>query len=260
MNLRNTLKNVFIPKKDITYQYFCPACEQKIPEFKRFPNYYIDKLHQHRYIHSIFCLETMNLRQNICPNCGIGDSNRMYLLYLKQKLTQLNKTKQYTFLDIAPVESVARHIKSFPNVSYRSADLSDPKADDKVNVQNMSLYPDNHFDMLLCSHVLEHVDKDSQAMKELYRVLNPKGWGIVMVPIHLELTKDYENPKITTEAGRWKHFGQGDHVRLYSKQGFVSKLVRAGFKVKQYGIRYFGKEVFKVHGIHPDSVLYVVFK
>ncbi len=40
-------------------------------------------------------------------------------------------------------------------------------------------YDSNTFDVILCSHVLEHVLDDDKAMRELYRVLKPNGWGII---------------------------------------------------------------------------------
>jgi ubiquinone/menaquinone biosynthesis C-methylase UbiE len=127
------------------------------------------------------------------------------------------------------------------------------------NAENLP-YVDNCFDMILCSHVLEHVDDDRKAMSELFRILKPSGFGIIMVPIDINLKEDFENPEYKTEAERWKYFGQNDHVRLYSKNGFATKLIQTGFKVNQLGIDYFGADVFEKNGIHPRSVLYVVEK
>ena len=59
---------------------------------------------------------------------------------------------------------------------------------------------------------------------------------------------------------RWKHFGQNDHVRMYSKTGFITKLQSVGFTVHQLDISYFGANVFERNGIHPRSILYIVCK
>jgi len=76
----------------------------------------------------------------------------------------------------------------------------------------------------------------------------------------LALKQIYENPAITKEEGRWKHFGQNDHIRMYSKQGFMDRVKSVGFKISEYNIDFFGKEIFEKDGIHPRSVLYVVSK
>jgi ubiquinone/menaquinone biosynthesis C-methylase UbiE len=108
--------------------------------------------------------------------------------------------------------------------------------------------------------MIEHIEDDRQAMRELYRILKPGGWGIAMVPIQLDLEKTLEGLPISSEGERWKYYGQNDHVRMYAKQDFISRLQDAGFEVKQFGEDHFGKDVFLLHGLHPRSVLYVVEK
>jgi ubiquinone/menaquinone biosynthesis C-methylase UbiE len=44
-------------------------------------------------------------------------------------------------------------------------------------------FEDNSFDVIICNHVLEHIIDDKKAMSELYRVMKPKGWGIIQVPM-----------------------------------------------------------------------------
>ena len=132
--------------------------------------------------------------------------------------------------------------------------------DDVVDITQMEIYRDNTFNFFICSHILEHIDNDRKAMSELYRVLKRGGKGIAMAPIVLSLQEDYENPEITTPEGRWKHFGQDDHVRMYSKFGFIDKLQSTGFLVNQLDINFFGSETFDKHGVHHRSVLYIVEK
>jgi len=125
---------------------------------------------------------------------------------------------------------------------------------------NMPIYKDDSIDIFICSHVLEHVEDDRKAIAELYRILKPGGWGIVMVPIQLTLSEIHEDTSIKSENERCKYFGLESHVRIYSKQGFVRRLECSGFKVNQLGISYFGIEIFEKCGIHHRSVLYVVEK
>jgi ubiquinone/menaquinone biosynthesis C-methylase UbiE len=55
-------------------------------------------------------------------------------------------------------------------------------------------FDDRSFDVLYCSHVLEHVPGDHKAMQECYRVLKSGAWAALMVPIFREPT--VEDPSI----------------------------------------------------------------
>lgn len=132
--------------------------------------------------------------------------------------------------------------------------------DDRIDITAMNTYSAGLFDAFICSHVLEHVQDDLKAINELWRVLKPGGWGITMVPINLTIEDIRENASCITENGRWKHFGQGDHVRLYSHKGFVARLQKTGFVVRQLRQENFENENFPRCGLSPTSVLYVVEK
>lgn len=105
-----------------------------------------------------------------------------------------------------------------------------------------------------------HVVDDRKALSELYRILKPMGQGILMVPIVLGIEEIDEDPSITDIAERWRRFGQHNHVRLYSKRGFIDRVSDAGFQIHQYGWKYFRKEVFTRNGVTGQSILYVVEK
>ncbi len=110
---------------------------------------------------------------------------------------------------------------------YITGDLEDPRADVRLDITDIK-YPDATFDVIYCSHVLEHVPEDRVAMRELRRVLKPNGWAILLVPVSGDHT--YEDPSITDPAERLKAFGLEDHVRQYGRD-FVDRLREAGFAV-----------------------------
>ena len=89
-------------------------------------------------------------------------------------------------------------------------------------------YPDNTFDAIVCSHVLEHVVDHLKALKELYRVLKFGGWAIILVPIKGKST--YEDPLANTPELRKKIYGNPGHVRQYGED-FKLLLESVGFKV-----------------------------
>lgn len=100
----------------------------------------------------------------------------------------------------------------------------------KLDVTNIS-YEDNYFDFIICNHVLEHVDDDIKAMKEIYRVLSGNGKAILGVPISFKIDRTFEDSEITSTKQREITFGQFDHVRIYGKD-YVNRLESSGFSVE----------------------------
>lgn len=240
--------------------YYCPVCDEKVSHFNRLPDYFFELLDKYQNIHSIFNFETINILKYSCPNCGSADKDRLYAIFLKKKFSEIDHSHKYKIIDFAPSKGLATLIKNFNFLDYRSADLFMEGVDDKVDLTNLIIYKDESVDFFLCSHILEHIHDDVKAIKELYRVIKNGGWGILMVPISLSLKAIYENPEIITEEDRWKHFGQNDHVRVYSKQGFIDRIKSVGFYIKEYDINYFGENIFAKCGINNRSVLYIVEK
>jgi SAM-dependent methyltransferase len=236
----------------------CPVCDARDIQMQPLPFHYFRELDRYQFVHSIFMSETMNLEHYLCSSCLASDRDRLYALYFKRVLAE--RSSQLTVLDIAPAAALTRFLRAQRELRIRTADLYMENVDDKVDITNMHQYADGQFDAFICSHVLEHIPNDLVAMRELFRVLKVGGWGIAMVPINLALTAILEDPSITDEPGRWKFFGQNDHVRMYSKQGFIERLSSVGFRVETLGQKDFGEDAFKRYAIHPRSVLYIVRK
>jgi ubiquinone/menaquinone biosynthesis C-methylase UbiE len=70
------------------------------------------------------------------------------------------------------------------HLDYTTADLFSPLADMRFDVQDIPI-EDNTYDTIFCNHVLEHVDDDKQAIRELRRILKPGGLAIMQVPLIL---------------------------------------------------------------------------
>ena len=105
-------------------------------------------------------------------------------------------------------------------MEYVSADLDSPLAMANVDITDLP-FDDESFDLILCSHVLEHVHDDRLAMRELRRVLKPDGWALLLVPISADVT--FEDPSIVRPSDRLRLFGQADHVRRYGPD-YVDRL------------------------------------
>ena len=131
-------------------------------------------------------------------------------------------------LHIAPEPCLEPRFKKWLAESYLTADLFNPHAMVKMDITNIA-YPDQSFDVIYCSHVLEHVPDDRKAMREFFRVLKDNGWAILLVPIYAE--KTFEDPSIVEPTARLKAFGQEDHVRRYGP-AYIDRLREAGFRVE----------------------------
>ena len=234
----------------------CIICDRRFKrKFIPLNNTLGAQLNEFGFRYSLDDFETLNHKEYNCPYCYSTDRERLFQLYFNKKLDPL---KRYKVLDIAPSAALTRKLKSMQMIDYRSADLY-IEADDEVDIMDMRIYEENRFDIFICSHVLEHVESDILAMKELYRILKPGGFGIAMVPIMLATDEIDEDPLVKDEGERWRRFAQNDHVRLYSKKGFRERLLSVGFGVEEWNGE-LNKRDFVKHGLSTGSVLYIVRK
>jgi len=238
----------------------CPVCGVKLAAFKPGAASYVRMVREHGYIYPLSAIETFNVGAYSCPSCDASDRERLYALYLDRVFAARDPERRLRLLEFAPSSGLSRKLKRSPSVAYRSADLYRNNVDDRVDITDMRGYPDASFDVVLCSHVLEHVPDDRRAMRELLRILRPDGFAIVMVPLVHGVDDTNEDPAIDTPALRWKYFGSDDHVRQYGKRDFADRLAATGFSLERLGIGFFGEEAFRRAGIAADSVLYVVRK
>lgn len=162
-----------------------------------------------------------------CVHCGALERHRFSWLFLHER-TDLFDGKPKRMLHVAPEACFEPRFKERLRDGYLSADLSNHRTMVKMDITDIQ-YPDQSFDVIYCSHVLEHVPDDKQAMKEFYRVLKKNGWAILLVPITSE--KTYEDPTIVDLKERLEAFGQADHVRRYGPD-YVDRLREAGFIVE----------------------------
>jgi ubiquinone/menaquinone biosynthesis C-methylase UbiE len=153
-------------------------------------------------------------------------------------------------LHFAPERIFEAWLGSQPNLDYVSTDLERARAMVKADITDLP-FPDDSFDVILCSHVLEHVMDDRKAMRELYRVLRSGGWALVLVPIDFTRAETFEDPSVFAPADRERLFGQADHVRIYGRD-FMARLEEAGFTVRvEDFMRELGESETRRYGLRP---------
>ena len=178
-------------------------------------------------------------RDLLCPNCG----SRCRTRRLYKTLHETNALNG-TALHFSPPRALSEKFKKLDNLNYYSSDFENEFiADYNYDITAIASESD-FYDLIICYHVLEHIEDDIKAMSELYRVLKPNGICFIQTPF--KVGDIYEDRK--------KAFGQEDHVRVFSIKGLQNRLESVGFKVK---IKTFDKDTDNTFGLKPETVFIV---
>jgi SAM-dependent methyltransferase len=188
-------------------EVLCPICGHSFDRFK----------------------DEWNRPNALCWRCGSHERHRAQWLVLTGPRGLLRDAR--SLLHFAPEWTLRHHLQRFRDLRYVTADLYREDVDLRLDLTALDL-TDASFDAVLCSHVLEHVDDDAAAMRELARVTASGGWCLVMVPLDLSRRETYEDPAIRAPEERLRAFWQHDHVRLYAAD-IGDRLRDAGFDVER---------------------------
>jgi SAM-dependent methyltransferase len=185
----------------------------------------------------------------ICPRCRSHPRHRAIVLLLTR-----GELSGRRLLHFAPEPLFDRFFAERPDFERVTADLYAP-ADLRLDITHMDL-PDDSLDLILCSHVLEHVPDDRAAISELHRVLRPGGSALVLTPYRPDRLT-YEDPSITKPVDRMVAFGQQDHVRIYGSD-LSERLREAGFEVDdRTPANLFDRETVERCELDPDEHLFL---
>ena len=202
-------------------------------------------------------------RENaLCPNCLALERHRLLWLWLLRE-SDLGRGAMALprLLHIAPEVALMRKLRKMyarEAERYVTADLESPLADIHFDVQQIPL-ADGSFDTIICNHIMEHIEDDRLAMRELYRILKPNGWGVILSPVDESRATTFEDDSITDPAERTRIFGQYDHRRIYGRD-YAARLEEAGFEVAVIDYKQaFSRKEQALYAL-PDEKLYIVHK
>jgi SAM-dependent methyltransferase len=195
-----------------------------------------------------------HLRQRIDPRHG-----DVFYLHLSDLLLGIKMHATDTHLDVLDFGAgISPYRSLFPNANYQRADFAIGDGEALDYVLNESLVvdaPDNKFDLILSTQVLEHVKAPGHYLKECLRLLRPGGKLVLSThgifedhPCPLDLhrwtadglellcTESGFNVvavnKLTTNARAlfflYDHFGRSTHRRAFS---LYSALLSAQFRI-----------------------------
>ena len=160
-----------------------------------------------------------------CGACLSLERHRLLWLTVDQVLEE--RGTEISVLHFAPEKFLAEKLGGVKQ--YVGIDI-EPGVDGVVaDAQDLPLASAS-FDVVISSHVLEHVPNDLRAMAEIFRVLRAGGEAVLAVPIAWGYPTTFESGSITDPSLRRVHFGQADHVRFYGAD-FQDRVERVGFQV-----------------------------
>jgi SAM-dependent methyltransferase len=265
--LNISLDSIYSRVRNFGPYFFCNCCGRHIRRFIPLSSVaggqFVQPVNVAGALHGVDGYETLNIDAFLCPVCGSQDKARLYVAFLEASgaLDLLERDPQASVLHFSPEGGLGSYLGQRLSASqYLTADIVPGLRDLTLDIRSMNSLESDHLSAFICSHVLEHVDDDEAALGELYRVLRPGGWGILQVPILLSIDADWADSTITSEEGRLKHFGLQDHVRIYSKRGFLEKVSQSGFSIAEYSVEDLAIRSPWRFGVSSSSILYVVSK
>lgn len=239
---KGAIKNMWLSYALKGENVFCPCCRKKF---------------------LTFVPAGLQKRSNArCVNCNALERHRTIWMYLEEKTNFF--TAPLKVMNVAPESFFYQKFSSQPNLDYYAVDKYPEKYGYGPRTIRMDItemeFADNSFDVVICNHVLEHVQDDMKAMREIYRVLKPGGWAILNSPVDKKRQSTYEDASITDPILRLQHFGQQDHVRVYGTD-YINRLLTAGFEVKviDYAETFSHNDQFR-YGLKADEEIYHCYK
>jgi hypothetical protein len=161
-------------------------------------------------------------RGAVCPDCLSLERHRDFVLLFRKVRPFLSR--RIRVLDIAPTRAFGEACRKEQDIDYVSIDKVSRLAMAHMDVQTLALRDDS-FDVVVCYHVLDYVADDRAAIREIRRVLKPRGMGV--------LQEQVDRGKSTEEWGAARPAAL-DRIRQYGED-FPERLRQAGLTVRPVG-------------------------
>jgi len=130
-------------------------------------------------------------------------------------------------LDAAIIRKAQRNVGNLPDITLT-----------RGNIYALP-FPDDYFDGVILSEILEHVDDDVAGLREVWRVLKPGGVVAITVP-HANYPFLWDPLNWVLERAFNTHIRRGplagiwaNHVRLYRREQLRAVVEEAGFEVEE---------------------------
>jgi SAM-dependent methyltransferase len=237
---------------------YCPSCDEKnifvystelnsllsktIATWKSSSSFKDALLKRENYL-CIYCLANFRMRSladAVLKLLTIDKTGGLVERLISDANFSIYETAAYSVFRLGSIKKMNNYMVSeyFDDMPFGS----------RVNgIRNENLecltFPDNSFDILINSEVLEHVSDLNKALSEVKRVLKPGGFHVFTIPVDIELPKTIERAKIVD--GNVEHLLEpvihGDSIRgegILAFRDFGSDVLdfmsRGGFECKEF--------------------------
>jgi hypothetical protein len=153
----------------------------------------------------------------LCPRCQSAERHRLQFLSM-QEMRKSNDFTKLSLLHIAPEKALGPLFRSWFG-TYTTADINPDGVDLVVDLTEADL-PDQSFDVVYASHVLEEIPADHAALKEIARILKPGGFAVLR--------------DMTTTNGTWRTFLESQHSHQRTSTSDTNRTcMRIGVGIRQ---------------------------
>ncbi len=209
----------------ITEKKICPVCKSEI---RCYIPYGKPKMRYHAQ----------------CPVCFGVERERLLARYLETNWENLvvhkisTEKKKIKLLHFAPELGFYQKFQNMEEIEYYPVDFNPDypypivKAVDITDIP----YPDNYFDIIICFHVLQNVEDEKKALREVKRVLNNNGNAIFCDNVNPSLEETLEDNKYDTPELREEYYGNAQYARRYGLD-YIKRLSSVwGNNIEKYSV------------------------
>ena len=189
-----------------------------------------------------------------CPICFSQARHRLlgYIL----RLINVNNQKKVLFVGPGPCEILLTKFRyNAELLNIKHTDFIDIVID--ITDDNIELY---NYDIIIMWHVLEHIEEDRKAVKNVFNMLKSGGIFLFSVPIHPSGNSKTYIPQYSNISEKTDKTGNPDHF-ICPGEDYPDRFSDVGFKkLETYSVRDFNEAVITKYNLSSNHFAWTYIK